>query len=169
MNNDIDQQQYEEFIFKKISDESLDDGQVNFLLSIEGDENISAALESMDIWKEFKTYISNFEDKFLKKQQDIAYQKSLIEDHIRKFTDTLVSKESNLLPLREKMGQLMAAHQNWGTRAAQFPENPRFQENLKDVELQIMEIDSKITPIAQEVEQLKGEISSLQTAKITLA
>jgi len=152
---------YEAFIYKKLTEGSINDSQLNYLLSAQGNEEIMTVLESMDLRHEYKSYCNQQ----MKNSQDDQYQDSIIEDRIRKNIQQINQYQDYITSLREKVNPLKEEYNNWEARIQKFPENPRFQSRRNSLHEAISNINTEIGLLEQEIIQIEEDNNTLQIAR----
>jgi len=152
---------YEAFIYKKLTEGTINDSQINYLLSAQGNDEMMATLESMNLRQEYKNYCNQR----VRNHQDNQYQASLIEDMMKKNNRYIEKYQANVASLKQKVGPLIEEYNNWEVRVQKFPENPHFREKRNSLHEGISSINTEIDLLEQEIIHMEEFNNTLQIAK----
>lgn len=154
-------EQYQEFVFSKISSGNLNNVQVDYLMNcIDSHGNMDECLNDMNLFGEYQ----NFARRKVSNQQEINYQKTLLDDKIKSCQEDIVKLTTELSPLSIKLNTLLTNSNILDTRYKNFPQNPTYLLERQKLLTSISEVQSLMIPLEEQVEKLKMDLESLQLA-----
>ena len=154
----INQQEYQDFVYQQFSLNILNETQTNFLISQTDPSDILAGLESVGLRREFQSR----KELDMKNQQEIDYQKCALLDQIKKLEEEIAIEDAKMNLIQKEMEPILTRYDNSFKRSQQYPDNPRIKEEVEKIAEELCVYRDQLEPYKKIIKAKQEVLSNLR-------